>query len=137
MKIAVPFDHGEIFQHFGHTGYFAVYTTDSDDTAVETKVLIDSSSLHGHKQMADLMHDNGVDVVICGHIGDEARAALMGYGILPFFGYEGDADTAVDMLLDGSLLMLGMESGGCGGGCGGCGGHCGEDHHCEHGCCDA
>ena len=42
MKIAVAYDNGEIFLHFGHCRYFAVYTTNQDGTEVETKKLVES-----------------------------------------------------------------------------------------------
>lgn len=29
MKIAVPFEQGEIFQHFGHTEQFLLYTVEN------------------------------------------------------------------------------------------------------------
>lgn len=52
MKIAVAYDNGEIFLHFGHCRYFAVYTTNQDGTEVETKKLVESEA-SGHAAAGD------------------------------------------------------------------------------------
>ena len=131
MIIAVAYDEGEIGAHFGHAETFALYNYRGADVNDCTKTLIDSSDLHGHQQMADLMKENGVDAVLCGNMGPEAKKLLLSYGIVPVAGYEGDADVAADLLLTGQLPIV--EGGTCSGGCGGCGGDC---HHDEDGNCD-
>ena len=130
MKIAVTYKDGEIYEHFGHCETFAIYDYEQADVNQVTKVLVDCSDRHGHQAMADLMRQQGVDAVICGNMGAEARALLLTYGIIPVAGYCGDADTAADMLITGQLPII-DDAGACGGGCGGCGGGC---HHDEGGC---
>ena len=130
MKIAVTYKDGEIYEHFGHCETFAIYDYEQADVNQVTKVLVDCSDRHGHQAMADLMRQQGVDAVICGNMGAEARALLLTYGIIPVAGYCGDADTAADMLITGQLPIF-DDAGACGGGCGGCGGGC---HHDEGGC---
>ena len=130
MKIAVTYKDGEIYEHFGHCETFAIYDYEQADVNQVTKVLVDCSDRHGHQAMADLMRQQGVDAVICGNMGAEARALLLTYGIIPVAGYCGDADTAADMLITGQLPII-DDAGACGGGCGGCGGGCGDD---EGGC---
>lgn len=135
MKIAVSYDEGNIGLHFGHAGAFALYNyPDDQDVMVCEKTIVDCSELHGHQQMADLMKDNGVDAVITGQMGAEAKALLLSYGIVPVAGYQGDADTAADMLITGQLPII-DGGGACGGGCGGCGGCGGECSHDEEGNC--
>ena len=127
MKIAVTYKDGEIYEHFGHCETFAIYDYEQADVNQVTKVLVDCSDRHGHQAMADLMRQQGVDAVICGNMGAEARALLLTYGIIPVAGYCGDADTAADMLITGQLPII-DDAGACGGGCGG---GCGDD---EGGC---
>lgn len=140
MKIAVSYDGGEIGAHFGHAECFAIYNYENEDVNNCSKTLIDASALHGHQQMADLMKKNNVDAVICQKMGGEAKALLLSYGIIPVTGYQGDADTASDMLITGTLpITEGGDcscSGGCGGGCCGHdeGGSCGCGGGCEGGC---
>ena len=131
MKIAVAYEDGKIYEHFGHAEMFAFYDYTGETVDEVTKTLVSCEGLHGHEDMAKLMKDNGVDAVIAGNMGAEAKAMLLSYGIVPVAGYCGDADTASDLLVTGQLPIT--EGGSCGGGCGGCGGSC---HHDEEGNCD-
>ena len=134
MKIAVAYNNGEINEHFGHCEYFAVYDFYGTYTNEVTKTLIDARDKSGHTDMANLMKDNNIDVVFAGRMGEEARAMLLSYGIVPVTGYCGNADQAVELLVTGQLPM--SDEGGCSGGCGGCGGcHSdGDEGECGCGC---
>lgn len=134
MKIAVAYDNGEIYGHFGHCGMFATYEY-GEYVSDCTKRLVPTEGRSGHKAMADLMKEQGVDAVICGNMGDEARSLLLSYGIVPVIGYSGDADTASDLLVTGQLPLT-PDAGGCGCGCGGAadGCSCGPECGCGGGC---
>lgn len=136
MKVAVAYNEGQIFEHFGHCETFAVYDYAEADVNQCTKRLLDCSDRHGHAAMAELMQEQGIDFVLCGNMGGEAKSLLLSYGIIPVVGYCGDADTAADMLITGQLSVV--DGGSCAGGCGGCSG-ChheeGEDCGCGGGCC--
>ena len=136
MKIAVSYKDGEIYEHFGHAECFAVYDFDLRDMDNSTKKLIDVTDRHGHKAMADLMKAEGIDAVLSGSMGGEAKAMLLSYGIGPVVGYCGDADTAAELLVLGRL-PIDPNAATCGGGCGGCsgcGGGCGDGEDGECGC---
>ena len=136
MKIAVAYENGEIYGHFGHCPMFAVYEYGEYVNECEKK-LVDTSALSGHQAMADKMRELDVDAVICGNMGGEGKALLLSYGIVPIVGYSGDADTASDLLVTGRLPMNPSEATGegcsCGGSCGdgcSCGGSCGDGCSC-------
>ncbi len=136
MKIAVSYKDGEIYEHFGHAECFAVYDFDLLDMDKSTKKLIDVTDRHGHKAMADLMKAEGIDAVLSGSMGGEAKAMLLSYGIVPVVGYCGDADTAAELLVLGRL-PIDPNAPTCGGGCGGCsgcGGGCGDGEDSACGC---
>ena len=136
MRIAVAYDNGEIGLHFGHAEMFAVYDYADGDVNRCTKRLVETGERHGHEAMAALMQAEGVDAVISGNMGGEAKAALLSLGIVPIAGFEGPADLAADLLVLGRLPLTGGEnfSGGCGGSCSGCSGcgpeGCGPDCNC-------
>lgn len=134
MIIAVSYDGGEIGAHFGHAECFAIYNYENADVNECSKVLIDATALHGHQQMADLMKENNVDAVICQKMGGEAKSILLSYGIIPVTGYQGDADTAADMLITGTLPVAEGGDCSCSGGCGGCCGGHDEGESCGGGC---
>ena len=130
MKVAVAYDNGEIYGHFGHCSQFAFY--EYGEYVYEcTKTLVDTSDRSGHEAMAKLMQEQGVDAVLCGQMGGEAKALLLSMGIVPIVGYTGHADTAADLLVTGQLPLSPSEGAGT---CGGCGGSCGGDCGSEGGC---
>ena len=142
MKIAVTYDNGNIFQHFGRTESFKVYEV--EDNKVVSSEVIDSNGV-GHGALAGLLSDQSVDVLICGGIGGGAQAALAEAGVELCAGAEGDTDQAVEAYLKGELISTGAncdhhhhedghscgdheEGHSCGGACGSsCGGGCGSE----------
>ena len=119
MKIAVTYDNGSIFQHFGHTKQFKFY--DVENGAVVNSEVVDTCG-SGHGALAGFLDVNGVNVLICGGIGGGAQTALAQVGIALFGGVQGDADKAVE-------AYLADEHGSEGHTCGshGCGSHsCGH-----------
>ena len=140
MKIAVTYDNGNVFQHFGKTEFFKVY--DVEDNKVVSSEVIGSNGT-GHGALAGLLADRNVDVLICGGIGGGAQAALAEAGVELCAGAEGDTDQVVEAYLKGELVSTGAncdhhhgeehscgdhgEEHSCGGGCGSCGGGCGSE----------
>ena len=86
MKIAVTYDNGNIFQHFGKTENFKVYEVE-DNQVVSSEVI--GSNGTGHGALAGLLSEQGVDVLICGGIGGGAQAALAEAGVELCSGAEG------------------------------------------------
>ncbi len=100
MKIAVTYENGNIFQHFGHTEQFKVYEVEGNEV-VSSEVLNTNGS--GHGALAGLLASNGVEVLICGGIGGGAKSALADAGIKLYGGVQGSADEAVKALLSGNI----------------------------------
>ena len=72
MKIAVTYQDGDIFQHFGHTEFFKIYDIENTDI-VKTEIVSTNGS--GHGALAQFLHEHSVDTLICGGIGGGAVAA--------------------------------------------------------------
>ena len=100
MKIAVTYENGQIFQHFGHTETFKVY--DVEDGKIISSEIVDTNG-QGHGALAGFLFDGGVSVLICGGIGGGARNALAEAGVALYPGASGDADAQVQSFLDGKL----------------------------------
>ncbi|WP_230398110.1 NifB/NifX family molybdenum-iron cluster-binding protein [Novisyntrophococcus fermenticellae] len=100
MRIAVTYEDGKIFQHFGHTEQFKVY--DIEDDKIHLTSMLDTNG-SGHGALAGMLKENRVTTLICGGIGDGAKRALAEAGIKLYGGVSGDADQAVHGLLAGSL----------------------------------
>lgn len=100
MKIAVTYEKGEVFQHFGHTAQFKLYVVENNAVTVAAVV---STNGQGHGALAAFLQDHQVDTVICGGIGAGAQQALAAAGITLYGGVQGQADEAVQALLAGTL----------------------------------
>ena len=144
MKLAVTYENGQIFQHFGHTEQFKIYEV-ADGKIVSEEVVDTNGS--GHGALAGFLMQHGVEALICGGIGGGAQAALAEAGVELCSGAEGDVDAAVEAYLNGTLTSAGAtcdhhdheeghscgghcgsheeEESSCGGSCGTCGGGCG------------
>lgn len=120
MKIAVTYENGQIYQHFGHTQQFKVYTV--EDGRVTDSRVVDTAG-QGHGALAGFLLGGGVDTLICGGIGGGAQAALAQAGIKLYGGVSGSADEAVQALLEGRLDYDADVH---------CDHHEGEGHDCAH-----
>ena len=100
MKIAVTYENGQIFQHFGHTAQFKVY--DIENGAIASASIIDTEG-SGHGALASFLQEHGVNTLICGGIGGGAQTALAAAEITVYGGVQGYADDAVKALLAGKL----------------------------------
>ena len=122
MRIAVTYENGEVFQHFGHTEEFKIYEVDNNQV-ISSEII--SSNGSGHGALASLLGDRRIDVLICGGIGGGAQAALAERGIELCSGATGNADQAVDAYLRGELVSSGVN----------CDHHHDEGHSCgDHDC---
>ena len=128
MKIAVPYENGQIFQHFGHTAQFKLYEVENN--AVVSSQIVDTNG-SGHGALAGFLSAQGVNLLICGGIGGGAQVALAQAGIQLMGGVSGAADERVNEYLAGTLSYNpdvhcdhhDHEHGSCG------------EHHCgDHGC---
>ena len=100
MIIAVTYENGNVFGHFGHTEQFKLYTVE-DGKIVKTEVVDTNGS--GHGALAGFLADHKVSKLVCGGIGMGARMALEDEDRELFPGVCGNADEAVQALVDGKL----------------------------------
>ncbi|MCI9440853.1 MAG: DUF134 domain-containing protein [Ruminococcus sp.] len=127
MKIAVTYQNGNVFQHFGHTEQFKVF--EIQDGKIAEAQVVDTNG-NGHGALAGMLSSLNVDTLICGGIGAGAQNALAEAGIRLYGGVSGSADAAVEALLAGNLSFDPNVH---------CShhGHHGESHNCgedTHGC---
>lgn len=132
MRIAVTYENGTVFQHFGHCGQFKLY--DVEDGQVIREQIAEAGG-SGHGALAGLLSGLEVDTLICGGIGGGAQDALAQAGIRVYGGVTGGTDDAVRAFLAGGLAYNPEVR---------CSHHdhdshdrCGEDHHgCAGNCGD-
>lgn len=110
MKIAVTFENGNVFQHFGHSEQFKIY--DVSNGQIINGNIVDTNG-SGHGALVGFLKKYNVDTLICGGIGNGAKQALAEAEIKLYGGVVGNADSAVNDLLQGKLKFN-------------------ENVHCEH-----
>lgn len=100
MRIAVTYENGEVFQHFGHSEQFKLY--DVEDNRITGEQVVDTNG-SGHGALAGFLQAAKVDALICGGIGMGAQMALADAGIKLYAGVQGSADEAAKALAAGTL----------------------------------
>lgn len=100
MRIAVTYENGEVFQHFGRSEQFKLY--DVEDGRIIGEQVIDTNG-SGHGALAGFLQAAKVDALICGGIGMGAQIALSDAGIRLYAGVQGSADAAAKALAEGKL----------------------------------
>ena len=127
MRVAVTYDNGNVFGHFGKTEQFKVYDIE-DGKVVNSQIL--GTNGEGCGALAGILNIADVDALICGGIGGGAVNAIEEAGIKLYAGASGSADAAVDALIAGTLEAIGEAN---------CDHHDhehGEGHSCGHGGCN-
>lgn len=101
MKLAVTYENGAVFQHFGHTEQFKIFEINNKEILSSEIVNTNGS---GHGALAGLLKSLNVDVLICGGIGGGAKIALEENGIKLYGGVNGNVDDVVSSFLNDSLI---------------------------------
>lgn len=118
VKIAVTYEGGNIFGHFGQTKRFKIYETVNGE--IISSYVTDTGGVT-HCSLGGWLYENGVNVLICGGLGAGASKALTAAGILVYAGNSGNADEAVQKLLNKELVYNPFAN-------------CHHDHDHDHGC---
>ena len=100
MRIAVTYENGEIFQHFGRTEHFKLY--DIEDGTITNEQIVETGG-SGHGALAGFLRAAQVDALICGGIGSGAQMALTEAGVTLYGGVSGNADAAAKAFAEGRL----------------------------------
>ena len=102
MRIAVTYENGQIFQHFGRTEQFKLYDVAAGKVINEQIVGTNGT---GHGALAGFLKNAEVDVLICGGIGGGAQMAMQEAGITLYGGNMGSANDAVQAFLANNLAQ--------------------------------
>ena len=100
MKIAVTYDNGEVFQHFGHTEQFKIYEIENDKVINEE--IIDTNGT-GHGLLGKLLISRGVNALICDGLGSGARNILEENTIKVYPGVVGNVDKVIEDYINDRL----------------------------------
>jgi len=103
MKIALPTRNNSVDEHFGHCEYYTIFSIDETKKIVE-KELIESSQGCGCKSnIAGILQQKGVKLLLAGNMGAGAVSKLNAFGIDVLRGCTGDVELVTEAYLKGEL----------------------------------
>ena len=118
MKIAVPLTTDKrIDDHFGHCEFYGVYNISSENQIVDVQTIKSEQGCGCKSNIASVLSEQGVTVMLAGGIGGGAINVLNNWGIDVIRGCSGMATEVVNMYIAGKLIDSGSSC----------------SHHADHG----
>jgi predicted Fe-Mo cluster-binding NifX family protein len=103
MKIAIPYqEDNTLYSHTGSTEAYKIYEVEGKNI-ISTEVV--DSMEHQHTMIPAFLRDHGVNVLLCGDIGDHLFALLRLVDIKAYSTLEGNCDELVHSFLEGTLNL--------------------------------
>lgn len=103
QKIAIPTREEHVDDHFGHCAYYTIFTV-NDQAQVQARETLDSPQGCGCKSnIASVLHDMGVGVMLAGNIGQGAYQKITAQGIKLVRGCHGPVEEVLKAYLAGNL----------------------------------
>ena len=110
MIVAITYENGNVFMHYGKTRQFKIYEIDNNE--IKSSRVIDCGE-YSHHTLADLLALNNVDTLICGGLGGHDVESLMAKNIRIFNNASGNVDIVINEFLKGNLSFSGASECGC------------------------
>lgn len=100
-KIAVPItNNDQIDDHFGHCEYYGIYTISEQNEIVEVQSIKSEQGCGCKSNIASVLSENGVGIMLAGGIGAGAINVLNKWGIQVVRGCTGNAINIVQQFID-------------------------------------
>ena len=106
MRLAIPTRDGHVDDHFGHCAYYTIF--DIEDGKIVSTERLDSPQGCGCKSnIASVMQEMGITLMLAGNMGEGARTKLESHNIRVIRGCKGDIEAVVKGYLSGFILDSG------------------------------
>ena len=122
MKVAVPTRGKVVDDHFGHCEVYTVFTVDANNNIEKEEILPSPQTCGCKSDIAAILRQQGVKVMLAGNMGSGALNVLNSHGIEVYRGCSGDVRAIVESFLEGRVVDSGE---GC---------HTHAHHHNGHQC---
>lgn len=123
-KIAIPVDsNNQLEDHFGHCDHYEIYTVLNDNQIVSVQTLESEQGCGCKSNIASVLVENGVTVMLAGGIGAGAINVLNKCNIDVIKGCSGDTKEIINNYIEGKIIDSGESCS-----------HHGHDHshQCSH-----
>lgn len=135
MKIAIPTRNNMVDDHFGHCAEYTIFTIGDNKQIVNMEKIPSPQGCGCKSNIASVLQNMGVSVLLAGNMGAGALNVLNNHGIKVFRGSKGDVQKLTENYLQGSVndSGIGCESHEQHHGQGNSDGHtCNHEHHHGH-----
>lgn len=124
MIIAVPTRGNEVDNHFGHCEEYTVFNIDENKKIVSSEMLPSPQGCGCKSNIAAILKEKGVSIMLAGNMGNGALNVLNSHGIDVYRGCSGNVNQLAQAFLLGEIDDSGE----------GCHQHevPGKDHQCNH-----
>jgi predicted Fe-Mo cluster-binding NifX family protein len=125
IKLAVPTRGNEVDDHFGHCENYTIFSVDTDDKIVKTEILPSPQGCGCKSNIAGILKEIGVNVMLAGNMGEGALRVLQHHGIDVYRGCNGGVKQLAEAFLQGKIDDSGV----------GCKSHEhqeNQEHSCNH-----
>lgn len=103
MIVALPTHNHSIDNHFGHCAYFTLITYNANLEITHQEILDSPNGCGCKSNIAEVLRDKGVTVMLAGSMGDGAVKVLQNAGISVVRGCSGPVIQVADSFVKGSL----------------------------------
>lgn len=124
MKLAVPTRGNVVGDHFGHCEAYTIFTVNTNSEIEKTEKLPSPQGCGCKSNIAAILKEQGISVMLAGNMGQGALTVLANQGIEVYRGCSGDVQQLAEAFLKGNITDSGQ----------GCHSHeqHGQDHVCAH-----
>lgn len=95
MKIAIPTRNNQVDGHFGHCEYYTIFTINEDKTIEGSQVMESPQGCGCKSDIAFLLQETGVTLMLAGNMGQGALHNLNSFGIEVVRGCSGNVNDVV------------------------------------------
>ena len=107
-KVAIPVgNNNEIDDHFGHCNYYNIYTISPDNSIINIEELPSEEGCGCKSNIASVLANKGVQVMLAGGIGAGAINVLNRSNISVIRGCSGDVGTLIEQYINNLIVDSG------------------------------
>jgi len=125
MKIAIPTRGTVVDEHFGHCEIYTIVTADEKGNLVRSENLPSPQGCGCKSDIASVLKQLGVKVMLAGNMGNGALNVLTSHGIQVYRGNSGDVHQLAEAYVQGRIADSGES-------CHQHGHHESAEHVCQH-----
>lgn len=124
MKVAVPTRGSVVDSHFGHCENYTIFSVDENKMIIGSEILPSPQGCGCKSNIAAVLKEKGVSIMLAGNMGDGALSVLSHHGIQVYRGCSGDVRQVAEAFMKDQINDSGE----------GCHHHDheGEGHVCNH-----